>query len=353
MSSAREDDKGGNYSKTGNGLVSCTEANSSKKALGNEFSEGCGGSMNDKREKSIDKNYMGLGRENGFGYKPHIDVNGLASSMTASKEVTTPSFEFYVSSGDGINLFVDMDSSLSDWMKKLEDGVCLCQKPHNNNWRSFRQELANLKDCNNNKQIIKGSIPCFTHSDHDFGIGHVQPSSVSIKNQRVGFGPTDEGDDGSALLFSSVTNSGLRNQIISGGKSCLRDGETVTTESDVFNMPNGDSACDSLLKSTPYGEKVTDVVEHQDMKVEHSELANSSKVNQESCGPNITGEEWERNNTAMETESSECSQFANSSEMNCLRNTDPESNYGIQRKRQNKDGKMLPRRSMRRVDKSK
>ncbi|KAG9447063.1 hypothetical protein H6P81_013191 [Aristolochia fimbriata] len=54
------------------------------------------------------------------------------SSQVSPKECTTdtkkPStFQFYVSSEEGINLFVDLASSPSAWIKSLKDGVHICQ----------------------------------------------------------------------------------------------------------------------------------------------------------------------------------------------------------------------------------
>jgi hypothetical protein len=53
-------------------------------------------------------------------------------------------FEFSVTSEEGINLFVDLNSSLVDWHKRLENGICVCRCLEENKFQSFREELLYL-----------------------------------------------------------------------------------------------------------------------------------------------------------------------------------------------------------------
>ncbi|PKA55792.1 hypothetical protein AXF42_Ash012084 [Apostasia shenzhenica] len=53
-------------------------------------------------------------------------VGFLSSSDSHTK--STPSFEFFVMSNEGINLYIDLDSSPSNWIKNLKDEVRINQK---------------------------------------------------------------------------------------------------------------------------------------------------------------------------------------------------------------------------------
>lgn len=88
--------------------------------------------------------------------RPAAKDNGPASSVVSrpgSKEDASASafhfrpassFEFSVTSEKGINLYVDMNSSLVDWHKRLENGMCICRCVEENKSPSFREQLLYL-----------------------------------------------------------------------------------------------------------------------------------------------------------------------------------------------------------------
>lgn len=88
--------------------------------------------------------------------RPAAKENGAASAIvsrpdskedaSASALLSRPvlSFEFSVTSENGINLYVDMNSSLVDWHKRLENGMCICRCVEESKSPSFREQLLYL-----------------------------------------------------------------------------------------------------------------------------------------------------------------------------------------------------------------
>lgn len=66
------------------------------------------------------------------------------ASASALHSRPVSSFEFSVTSEEGINLYVDMNSSLVDWHKKLENGMCICRCVEESEPQSFREQLLYL-----------------------------------------------------------------------------------------------------------------------------------------------------------------------------------------------------------------
>lgn len=66
------------------------------------------------------------------------------ASASALHFIPVSSFEFSVTSEKGINLYVDMNSSLVDWHKRLENGMCICRCVEENKSPSFREQLLYL-----------------------------------------------------------------------------------------------------------------------------------------------------------------------------------------------------------------
>lgn len=197
----------------------------------------------------------------GVGYVPKVphknDDDGafsarttVASSPKSTKSV--PSFEFHVRSEKGINLVVDLNSSPSDWSKRIENEVCLCRKFRKTNFQCFRQELEYLGNSNN---LVRSSLIKNTSSDCG-AEGHIKivPSQNSIhkENGHVRFDQPD-GSDGSlrfsvtkpesAAIQIAVTSEEekevplLSASIISSTECCPRDGEMGTVDSAVHDPP--------------------------------------------------------------------------------------------------------------------
>uniref|UniRef100_A0A5B7A7C4 SAP domain-containing protein n=1 Tax=Davidia involucrata TaxID=16924 RepID=A0A5B7A7C4_DAVIN len=298
------------------GLRSCMEAKSYDKASEVEISEDLGCSIYNIREKKREishsnKNNLAFVREVGMGNMDQIQhrnvnrgacpaENAFNSSMKSSTEV--PSFEFYVRSEEGINLFVDLNSSPSDWSKILENEVCTCQTVHENKFRSFREELELLG--NSNKQMKSFSL-WNTGSGQEMDNGHVNikssPNPIMSENGHVEFDHPDGGDgtfrvtaiepftdaiETSARLEEekerlplSRLNSDVPDQMISGMEACLRDGEAKPLVPDVFDTPHTKIASNSDVSVTSEGPESLDMLAHRNSKLSNENCENLTVKN--------------------------------------------------------------------------
>lgn len=67
----------------------------------------------------------------------------IGSPLNSFKSL--PPFQYYVSSGKGINLIVDLNSSPSDWTKKIFTTSSTSQSLQKNQFESFRHEIESLR----------------------------------------------------------------------------------------------------------------------------------------------------------------------------------------------------------------
>lgn len=153
-------------------------------------------------------------------FESSIEV-GYASSYESYIKAA-PTFDFFVMSDDGINLYVDLNSSTSGWIQKLKDEVCINQKVHQNSG-----SLAN-----HTRDIL----------DVDVQMKYLQSKSISLKPQKEAdrgtrftnssFGPVFRGtsqeahpfdaslaSSGSSILTSSSSPVDMCNQVVSS--SCI------------------------------------------------------------------------------------------------------------------------------------
>ncbi|XP_059654474.1 uncharacterized protein LOC132301214 [Cornus florida] len=280
-----------------NGIGSCMDVETHAKASGNEVSEDSGCYMYDMREASHSgKNNLAFLRETGMGNMPQIQrrnvdlgansaENASTSSIKSSKAL--PSFEFYVRSAEGINLFVDLNSSPSDWSRRFENEVCMFQ--NENKFQSFREELEQL----GNSQKQTSTFLQNTDSDHEINNGHViiksSLNSIIRGNGHVEFDHPD-GDDETLgataikphsdatetssplegkkeLLLLSRLNSDATVQMISGMESCLGDEETKPLDSNVPDTPQTKLVRNSGVSLTSDAPESLNTLEHQNPKL--------------------------------------------------------------------------------------
>ncbi|XP_009781549.1 uncharacterized protein LOC107800744 isoform X2 [Nicotiana tabacum] len=146
----------------------------------------------------------GLCDEKGFNQRvrsPPISFSKNAfTSDIKSKHV--PSFEFSVSSEDGINLSVDLNSCPSDRFRRLEKEECVCNTMQNKKFQSFRQEIQYL----NNRQMTS-SFLWETDSDRKTNSGHAQTVSSPSLCGTVDVVCHTENRDDAALGFSITKKS--------------------------------------------------------------------------------------------------------------------------------------------------
>ncbi|XP_057490207.1 uncharacterized protein LOC130776137 isoform X2 [Actinidia eriantha] len=261
----------------------------------------------------LDNDNLSFAREVGVSDAPQIRSRNLndgaclaenasTSSIKSSKPIT--SFEFYVSSEEGINLIVDMNSSPSDWSKKWESKVCSCHKKFYNKFGSLSEELHLLG--NSNKEI-KNSFPWSTDSEQKVNNDEIQAQSFPYSIKREGDSLVVDhpyGGDGFSrslpkkpcidamemstqleedkeLPHFSTPNYDVRNHVISVPEYGPIDRETVTLESSVINIPQMKLSSNSVVNSTQEGQKSPDLLEHQNS--ESPEVVSQRK--DVSCSP--------------------------------------------------------------------
>ncbi|KAL6970755.1 hypothetical protein U1Q18_030446 [Sarracenia purpurea var. burkii] len=217
----------------------------------------------------------------------HMAENASASSIQSSKAI--PSFEFCVSSEEGINIIVDLNSSPLDWSKRLDSEVSGCHNMLDNKFGSLREELQLLRS--SNKQIEN---PIWnTDSEHKMNNDHVQAESSSystkkecnpvvidhqyrgdvslrsstVKQCHVAVEMSTQLEENNEFLLFSTPNSDVRNDVTSGTESCPIDRETIPLESGVNNIPQIKSSSNSVVNSTSEGPKDLDLFEHMNSVV--------------------------------------------------------------------------------------
>ncbi|XP_019054634.1 PREDICTED: uncharacterized protein LOC104605191 isoform X2 [Nelumbo nucifera] len=179
--------------------------------------------------------------------------NKVASAGT-SAEVPLNSFQFYVWSEEGINLHVDLNSNVTDWIKGLKNEVCIYQKVPSKS-RVLHQELRRLADGDEQMKtlqlqnsdlghqtagdlIYSGSCLNSILNDedqlqaaHEDGIdGSLRSFTVIPSSNPEVSGNLKEDNE----LFPSVStpNSSLKVLVASSMESCPMDGEVVTLHSE-------------------------------------------------------------------------------------------------------------------------
>ncbi|PSS24073.1 Topoisomerase I damage affected protein, partial [Actinidia chinensis var. chinensis] len=251
----------------------------------------------------LDNDDLSFAREVGVSDAPQIRSrnlndgaclaeNAYTSSIKSSKPIT--SFEFYVSSEEGINLIVDMNASPSDWSKEWGNKVCSCHNKFDNKFGSLRAELHLLG--NSNKQI---KFPWSTDSDQNVNNGDTQAQSFPYSITREGDSLVVDhpyGGDGfsrsyiDAMEMSmqleedkehphfSTPNYDVRNHVISVAEYGPIDRETVTLESSVINIPQTKLSSNSV-NSTQECQKCPDLLEHQNSEVDYKSCEDQSLQN--------------------------------------------------------------------------
>lgn len=110
--------------------------------------------------------------------------------------------------------------------------------------------------------------------------GSFRSSTVQACNVAVGTSGSLQEDQ--AILLSRPS-SDVKNQMISGAKTCSKDGETTTLNSSICSFPKVKSTSNSSANSTSDGLKGFNAWEHQSSKLsseicENSTLQNTSNV---------------------------------------------------------------------------
>ncbi|KAL2506304.1 Uncharacterized protein Adt_21925 [Abeliophyllum distichum] len=211
----------------------------------------------------------------------HIDSASTMDDAVLSplkSSTSVPSLEFCVRSEEGIDLFVDLNSSLSNCSKRLENELSTCQDLHKDKFQRFRQEL-------------KGSFMC--NVDSGFRISsycaHADPSPHSFARKtsksKIDFPDADDEltstmmtkpcvvsvemsmhlQDKNEVLHLPRLNANIQNSTVPGIKSCSENEETETKNSSVFHASPIKLDCNSVVSVVSNG--LLNTLENQNMKL--------------------------------------------------------------------------------------
>ncbi|KAI5558144.1 hypothetical protein POPTR_017G029800v4 [Populus trichocarpa] len=234
------------------------------------------------------------------------DVNTIASSeenaqpsMKTTANVPA-SFEFHVSSEEGIKLCVDLNSSPSEWIKKYKNQVSLCDNVVNTKSRSLYQELGCIGESN---KKMKSSVLQNMDSDQirdDFVQTDPSPSSVAGKNINVSNGHPVGGNN--SLISSPIIPCGVvvdvtqsleadpglasaepssdgQNQKTSNTESCSKKESIAAPDSDITDTTLEKTACNFAVNSISNGSVDCIALMHQSSKRDDEVCENSTQQN--------------------------------------------------------------------------
>ncbi|KAH9614712.1 hypothetical protein KSS87_012563 [Heliosperma pusillum] len=86
--------------------------------------------------------------------------NTFSSVLSSTAEASLPTFTYDISCEDGIQLFVDLNSTTSDWVESLKAGVHICNDSHNlQSSGSDEKKGYLLMDSHNNQLLVDESCP--------------------------------------------------------------------------------------------------------------------------------------------------------------------------------------------------
>lgn len=165
--------------------------------------------------------------------------SGFASTVRISTKVT-PSLQFLATSKDGINLYVDLNSSPSEWINSLNDGVRIHPKAQNHESRTPSMRNRGLADADEQMKISpSGSTGLCLQSnvvEKNTGCTNSSLSLVVSENCQSEACPPDATvvtSRASALTLSSIPIkiSGFLegNQVVSS--SCVTNSENMASDS--------------------------------------------------------------------------------------------------------------------------
>ncbi|XWS35278.1 hypothetical protein CRYUN_Cryun21dG0112400 [Craigia yunnanensis] len=235
----------------------------------------------------------------------HKDTNvGACSNETAfPSSINTPtvspsSFQFHVSSEEGINLYIDLNSNPLDWVEKLKSEVSICQNMSHSKSQTFHKELGRFGESSKQmKSSFQLNVDAGKQKD-----GHIHsglPPSLIIKENNPSQLDHPDGDDGSlgstvmtpcarAVDVSEHLEGGQgltlfkvhpdsQDQIIPGGASSAKDGCLITLDSNI-NSPREKLAADAVLNISD-GPVNLLTTEHQNSELENDICENSTMQN--------------------------------------------------------------------------
>ncbi|KAM2711451.1 hypothetical protein EV1_031568 [Malus domestica] len=194
-------------------------------------------------------------------------------SVETPTQVPSSSFEFHVRSEEGINLYVDFNSSLSEWTKRFKSEVCTCQNVHRNKSMSLYEDLGCIGKGDKEKRssfiqninygYIEDKEPTKSDNvglDHSVKLAETSVTSA-VRSCNMAADASEHLVEDQALV-SSKLDSAPQKQRISGAHSFAKDGSLIKLDSNVLNNFQK-SICAPAVNSLSKGQLSPVIIEHQ------------------------------------------------------------------------------------------
>ncbi|KAF3455712.1 hypothetical protein FNV43_RR00354 [Rhamnella rubrinervis] len=205
------------------------------------------------------------------------------SARIESSTKVPSSFEYYVRSEEGINLYVDLNSSPSDWTKTFKNEVYVSENIQSNKCQNLHWGLGCSGE--GDKELKRSFIGDISSGKIKDGHVHARSSSGSKMtiSDRKGLDQQDKGDrllscnisvdvseqlDEDQALNSFKLTSCAENHRISVAESCAKDGCNVVIHSDVIDPPQINLVCESAVNSISDGPLSHVTSEHQNSNLD-------------------------------------------------------------------------------------
>ncbi|GAB4859190.1 hypothetical protein Ancab_010650 [Ancistrocladus abbreviatus] len=224
-----------------------------------------------------------------------LPENAISSVVNSSTEVSSPTFQFNVSCEDGIELFVDLNSSSSEWVLSMKSAIHIHHDMYNNKYQSYHKEFEGTC-CPKQK---KGSFLQNVDSDLEINDSHEDRScptslkkegghepiisngdgslSVSALEQSINVGDRLEHSQRDQVVLSCRHESGVEKQNICCTKYCRGDRERMVTDLDVIEATQIQSLGNLVVKTSLHGVKCFAVSENETLRPAVQICQNSSQ----------------------------------------------------------------------------
>ncbi|KAM0946558.1 hypothetical protein DsansV1_C09g0096231 [Dioscorea sansibarensis] len=228
--------------------------------------------------------------------------SGFVASAVPTR--AAPSFEFFTTSDEGISLHVDLNSSLSDWVGRLKNDVCIYEESQHCKSMTLGDHIRGLLDAEDPMKDSSGKVGKGCQSggtEKNNGCTNSSSSSVVSENCHTEAYQTDVTIITSGCLAanqmvgaSCTAHSDILNNVSVNIPSCARDKDLMLQESMevACSMPkNNKSVIDASVKAAemtnilnPEGRKISSAMEHKKVNIISvgSDNAKVSRLDKES-----------------------------------------------------------------------
>ncbi|XP_022979828.1 uncharacterized protein LOC111479409 isoform X3 [Cucurbita maxima] len=253
------------------------------------------------------------------------NANASAGSPKTSPEVFPSAIEFYVWSDEGINLFVDLNSSPLDWTERLKNEVYICESIYRDKclqqnlcWFKGHKEFAKSFQWNNHPGLLKDDYlqkeaPSSSNLMTDNCMVTDQLDEANGSNQKLAGSEICTEEDNREMNLDNDMNNALRKTEISdpgsGGPSSLSTSDHQNLISEICETSTLQNSCRILNLSVDNpGSLAAGSMDMESSDIEQCPTDVSDYSLQTST------EKLERNNLSATMEISEYSQFPESLE---------------------------------------